>query len=687
MSFIIAIIVLSILKLTFTIGRFIAAKRLKLPVEKFVIGIDWGKPVFAKKFNDTELVIYPVFWGGYLEYNKDFDPEIKCSNRQKAFLTFSSLLMMTISMLLIGLIYINFIPSGKYETFVKSAPQESLFKAGDKILNINGTNITGANTFKTAINKNDTLIKELGITGGIKPVVQVEREGQTFSLKPESLDEFISGTTKCQINTIYTPKSEILKNLKKHLSFKFDKKALTKNTLSILAMLILISILVLIHEAGHFLAAKMFKIKVERFGFGLPFGPILWQKQCGETLIVIHAFLLGGYVSFPDDDKDNNLPKDSPERFVNKPVYQRLVVVSAGVFANVVCAVFIVVLTALLWGKLPTENYQTYINSFAPEAKGNISLLNSGLKEGDKVVEINGSPVDSAYAFQLYAIKSRKFDGLVSTDAIKSTLERLQKLNPKINAADFVPAGRIIKLPKAQPEAAISLSEDMLRGYERIIDDKIALNDSQIKLRKALQGEKTYKADGNTTLVDLAFALSDTACPINIKVERDGKILELAPIYSTETGVVGVKLDKKRVFIETKNLKTAMVESCNYLYSQTKMLLKGLWQLFTGKVPLENMHGVVAVVKYGGDVIQQDGLWQGLLLTALISLDLAIVNFLPIPALDGGHVLFLLLEKLYGKPLDEDTVNSIATAGFMFLILLMIIVLYNDIVALALHKI
>ena len=72
---------------------------------------------------------------------------------------------------------------------------------------------------------------------------------------------------------------------------------------------------------------------------------------------------------------------------------------------------------------------------------------------------------------------------------------------------------------------------------------------------------------------------------------------------------------------------------------------------------------------------------------ALISLDLAIVNFLPIPALAGGHVLFLFIEKLYGKPLDEDMVNSIATAGFMFLILLMIIVLYNDIVALVLHKI
>ncbi len=103
MSFIIAIIVLSILKLTFTIGRFIAAKRLGLPVEKFVIGIDWGKPIFAKKFNDTELVIYPLFFGGYLECSEE-----KCTKVQKAFLTFSSTLMMLLCSVLIGLISINY---------------------------------------------------------------------------------------------------------------------------------------------------------------------------------------------------------------------------------------------------------------------------------------------------------------------------------------------------------------------------------------------------------------------------------------------------------------------------------------------------------------------------------------------------------------------------------------------------
>lgn len=276
---------------------------------------------------------------------------------------------------------------------------------------------------------------------------------------------------------------------------------------------------------------------------------------------------------------------------------------------------------------------------------------------------------------------------MVSVDSVKTTLEKLQKLNPKFTATQLLPAGTLIRLPKTISEAEIHLSDDMLRGYERITDNKIALNDNQKALRNAAQGKNAYRADGLTTLTDLAFALSDTAAPMDMKIERNGKTIELAPIYSNDKGVVGVELDKQRIYTETKGLKSAVVNSYNYLYSQTKMLLKGLWQLFTGKVPLDNMHGVVAVVKYGGDVIQQDGFWQGLLLTALISLDLAIVNFLPIPALDGGHVMFLIIEKLYGKPLDEEMVNSIATAGFMFLILLMVIVLYNDIVALALHKI
>ena len=137
--------------------------------------------------------------------------------------------------------------------------------------------------------------------------------------------------------------------------------------MSIIIMILLLSFLVLVHEAGHFLAARMFKIKVSKFGFGLPIGPTLWSKQIGDVEVLIHAFLLGGYVSFPDDDKDSKLPADSEDRFINRPVWQRMVVISAGVIANIITAFFLVFITSLVWGKLPSENYQVYVNKIAAE--------------------------------------------------------------------------------------------------------------------------------------------------------------------------------------------------------------------------------------------------------------------------------------------------------------------------------
>ena len=106
----------------------------------------------------------------------------------------------------------------------------------------------------------------------------------------------------------------------------------------------------------------------------------------------------------------------------------------------------------------------------------------------------------------------------------------------------------------------------------------------------------------------------------------------------------------------------------------------GLGQIFTGKVPLKDLHGIVAITKIGGDIIQNSGIYYGLLLTAIISMDLAIVNFLPIPALDGGHVLFLIIEKIRGKRLKDETVEKIGTFFFSLLIVLMVVIIFNDII-------
>ena len=116
------------------------------------------------------------------------------------------------------------------------------------------------------------------------------------------------------------------------------------------------------------------------------------------------------------------------------------------------------------------------------------------------------------------------------------------------------------------------------------------------------------------------------------------------------------------------------------------MMVEGLAQVFTGKVPLKDLHGIVAITKVGGDIINNNGLFYGILLTAIISMDLAIVNFLPIPALDGGQLLFLIIEKLMGRKVGKNVLEWLATISFFLLIGLMLVVVFNDIWALVTHK-
>ena len=148
--------------------------------------------------------------------------------------------------------------------------------------------------------------------------------------------------------------------------------------MSILIMIILLSILILVHELGHFLAARMFGIKVKKFALGFPIGPTLWQKQVGDTLVLVHAFLIGGYVEFEDDDKDCDLPKDSPDRFLNRPIYQRAIVTSAGVVFNVICAYLIVIFASFHWGHLPASSYEIYVNNIV--APKEASIWQSGIQ-------------------------------------------------------------------------------------------------------------------------------------------------------------------------------------------------------------------------------------------------------------------------------------------------------------------
>ncbi len=464
-----------------------------------------------------------------------------------------------------------------------------------------------------------------------------------------------------------------------------------------LIMIILISILVLVHEIGHFIAARIFKVRVTRFGIGMPIGPSWKLFKWNNTVFYLHAFLFGGYVSFAEPEKEekeeetNNtntdsneefLPVDSPELYENKTIMQKLIIVSAGVIMNIVFAILLVMFAATYFHKLPASMQNIYVDSFSDKITSNINQ--SGIIKGDKFSKINNQKINSLYQLTFFAKNSKLFDDYAQENLVNENLKELKKLNP--NLTNEIKENTTIKLPTPKAENPLKVNENVLKGLEKYKKDGIELTKNQIDLRNELYNKKTYKLKTPSTLNDVAIALSDTYKPLSITILRNNKEFTFNNIIVEKQGMLGVLLKIEDVYTETKTPKQIIIKSIDYLYTTTTTMLYSLWQLITGKVSASDMHGVIAVVKVGGDIIASKGMLNGILLTAMISINLAIMNFLPIPALDGGHVMFLLIEKFTGKKPDREFSEKINNFFFMLLIILMISICYNDIFALITKK-
>ena len=415
--------------------------------------------------------------------------------------------------------------------------------------------------------------------------------------------------------------------------------------MSIIIMILLLSLLILVHEAGHFIAARAFGIKVEKFGFGLPVGPTLFKTKCGDTEILVHAFLLGGYVSFPDDEKDSDIPADSPERFINKPAWQRAIVVSAGVVANVICALALVMFVALWTKQLPSGNYKVFVADI--NSATNTSIANSGIQTDDRIIKANGTPINNVYSLVTIVKNSAKSHGLTTQKTIDENYDLLKGLNPGFEKDEIIPANLSVRLPKELPHMdIITMDKYAAKGAKYFKRDEgsnvIKLNDSLKTLRDNIDGKTAYISNGKYSLYDIAQAISDGLHPVTLTIIRNNQTIELPPVYPDKKGLLGIGLKSEQIITQTTDFKSVVKNSNKYLWENTHMMIYSLGQLFTGNVPFKDMHGVVAITKIGGEMIDKTGKSAGFLLAALISMNLAILNILPIPALDGGHLMFLL---------------------------------------------
>ena len=454
--------------------------------------------------------------------------------------------------------------------------------------------------------------------------------------------------------------------------------------MSLIIMILLISVLILVHELGHFLVARAVGLKPEKFGFGLPFGPTLYEKKWGDTVVCVHAFLLGGYVSFADDDPDSPLPEDDENRIMNRPIWQRFLIVSAGVFANAVLAYVLVLIVALGSGGVPVGKYNVYVDDLYP--KSTTVAQEAGFAAKDKIIKLDKAEINNPAVFLALLNENATYNSKVYEEKVEAVAARIRELNPSLG--EDISAGTEVILPERTPENP--MIEPILKkinpGEDYENKKIIELNDLQKSLRDKTKNSSKFKAEQDITLDDLAMAISDTEHPLTIVVLRDGKEVSFENVIPNEKGVIGIKLSFEEISQKTTGLLSAVKNSWTYLWINTTMMIDGLVKLFTGKIPMGELHGIIAIAKVGGDVIQYQGIWKGFLLTAIISMNLAILNLLPIPALDGGHILFLAIEKIFGKRFSTDMQETFVRYGFSFLILLMVFVICNDIFALVTKK-
>ncbi|MGP1939209.1 MAG: sigma E protease regulator RseP [Arsenophonus sp. ET-DL9-MAG3] len=441
---------------------------------------------------------------------------------------------------------------------------------------------------------------------------------------------------------------------------------------SLAAFIIALSVLIITHELGHFWVARRCGIYVEHFSIG--FGKTLWRKVDRHgTEFIIAMIPLGGYIKMLDERVAFVAPERRHFAFNNKTIIQRTAVVSAGPIANFLLAIFAYWLVFII-GIPSVRPVIESIQSNSIAEKANI-LPGMELKSIDGIETPDWSSVRLAL---ISKIGNKQLD--IKISSIKNSTPIKKIINLKEWYFD----------PETQ-DPILSLGIMPVRTKENNIISNIQPNSAAV-LSGLQKGDKIIKV--NEQMIDIwhpfiHFIRKNPEIPLSLTIERQGKQQKLILIPEAKMiakrkkiGFAGLELsviplsDEYKI-IQQYNPLYALYKSIYKTWQLIKLTVSMMGKLVTGDIKLNNLSGPISIAKWAG-ISAEFGLVYYLIFIALISINLGIINLFPLPILDGGHLLFFLIEKIKGEPVSERIQDFSYRIGAIALILLIGLALFND---------
>jgi regulator of sigma E protease len=422
-----------------------------------------------------------------------------------------------------------------------------------------------------------------------------------------------------------------------------------------------LGILVLVHELGHFLAAKLFKMRVERFSIGFP--PRAFGKQIGETDYCISWIPIGGYVKIAgmiDESFDTEFLSKAPEpwEFRSKPIWQRMIVISAGVIMNLLLAVLIFWAINYVQGSAVRETTTIgYVIDQSAAAK-------AGLQPGDRVEEINGKQV-------------KNWDDLLSDlyiatmgDDVTLTVQRAG-----VQQQIFVPRNTI---PEPN-EAPFGIVPDQTQIVVGTVEpgkpaDQVGLKPMDVLI--SMNGSPIQYTEKVREIVQ-----SNAGKPLTIEWKRGNELMS-GTTTPTADGKIGISFGAQYNGPVTRikyTLLEALPRGIKEIGSVSALFVQQIWQIVTGKTAFSQSVGGPIKIAQMATQSAEMGVLTYLGFMALLSISLAVLNIIPFPALDGGHLIFLIYEGIFRREIPVKVKMGLQRAGFVLLLAFMAFVVYNDI--------